>query len=80
MDRTNSDVRQGRDMRRRRLTRSKDGIVAGVCGGIAEYMDFEPSVVRVGYAALSVFSAAFPGLLLYIIMWFIIPKSDNIYE
>ncbi len=63
-------------MKRRRLTRSRDGIVAGVCGGIAEYLDFDPSVIRVAYAALSVFSAGFPGLLLYLIMWFVIPKSD----
>lgn len=45
---------------KRRLTRStKDAIFAGVCGGIAEYMELDSTAIRVLYAALTVFSAAF---------------------
>lgn len=63
---------------KRRLTRSpKNAIFAGVCGGIAEYMELDPTAVRVLYAALTVFSAAFPGVLLYIILWAIMPKAND---
>jgi phage shock protein C len=56
-----------------RLTRSDDRILAGVCGGIASYLNLDPTHVRIGYAILSVLSAAFPGLLLYVILWLIMP-------
>ena len=63
---------------KRRLIRStKDAIFAGVCGGIAEYMELDSTAIRVLDAALTVFSAAFPGVLLYIILWAIMPKADN---
>ena len=48
-------------------------MIAGVCGGIARYFGIDPTLVRVGYVVLSVFSAAFPGLLLYIILAIIMP-------
>ena len=52
----------------KKLTRSTNKMVAGVCAGIAEYFDLDPTLVRVVYAALSIFSAGFPGVILYIIM------------
>ncbi len=60
----------------KKLTRSTNKMVAGVCAGIAEYFDLDPTLVRVVYAALSLFSAGFPGLLLYIILLIIMPQSD----
>ena len=48
--------------------------VAGVCGGLAEWLGWDPTLVRVLYVAVSFFSAAFPGLLAYIVMWAIIPE------
>ena len=61
----------------KKLTRSPNKMLAGVCSGIAEYFNLDPTIVRVAYACLSVFSAGFPGLLLYIIMWIVIPlKTD----
>ncbi|MCF0203444.1 MAG: PspC domain-containing protein [Bacteroidaceae bacterium] len=61
----------------KRLKRSVyDKKLAGVCGGIAEYFDIDPTLVRVGYLCLSFFSAAFPGLILYIILAIVMP-SDN---
>ena len=57
-----------------RLTRSShDRMIAGVCGGIAEYFDIDPTLVRVGYVLISIFSAGFPGLLVYIILAFVMP-------
>ncbi len=64
-------------MAQKKLTRSTNRILAGVCGGIAEYFNIDPTLVRILYAALSFFSAAFPGLILYIIMLLIMPEKDN---
>jgi phage shock protein C len=61
----------------KRLTRSAtDKMLCGVCGGIAEYLDVDPTVIRVAYVALSLFSAAFPGLILYIVLALIIPQKS----
>jgi phage shock protein C len=50
--------------------------IAGVCGGLAEYFGIDPVLVRVGWVLLSIFSAAFPGLLVYLIMWILVPERD----
>ena len=50
--------------------------IAGVCGGLGEYFDIDPTVVRVVYVLVSVFSVAFPGLLIYIILWILIPERE----
>lgn len=60
----------------KRLTKSNTNkMLSGVLGGIGEYFGIDPTLVRVGYAALTVFSAGFPGLLLYIVLVLIIPKQ-----
>ena len=64
-------------MANKKLTRSANKMLAGVCGGIAEYFEIDPTLVRVCYAALSFFSAAFPGLILYIILMLIMPEKDK---
>jgi phage shock protein C len=62
----------------RRLTRSiKNKRIAGVCGGIAEYLGVDPTVVRVLYVIVSLLSAAFPGLIAYIILIFLMPRADK---
>jgi phage shock protein C len=62
----------------RKLMRSRTHkIIAGVCGGIAEYLDVDPTVVRIVYVAASIFSALFPGLLAYIILAFLMPMPDR---
>ncbi len=58
--------------------RSTNKIVAGVCGGLAEYFNLDPTLIRVIYAALTLFTAGFPGVLLYIIMMLVMPQSDGI--
>jgi len=64
-------------MEPKKLTRSSNKVLAGVCGGLAEYFGVDPTLVRVIYAALSVLSAAFPGLLLYIIMLILMPQPEG---
>lgn len=58
-----------------RLRRSSDKMIAGVCAGIADYLGWETSIVRIAYVLLSIFSAGFPGLLIYIILWFVMPDE-----
>ena len=65
-------------MEAKKLTRSANKVLAGVCGGIAEYFEIDPTLVRVAYAALSIFSAGFPGVLLYIIMLILMPQPEDI--
>jgi phage shock protein C len=58
----------------RKLTRSRQHkMIAGVCGGIAEYFELDPTVVRVAYVLISIVSVAFPGILAYIILMFVMP-------
>lgn len=50
--------------------------VAGVCGGLGEYFGIDPTAVRVAYVLISIFSAAFPGILIYLLLWFLIPERE----
>lgn len=62
----------------RRLTRSSQHkMIAGVCGGLAEYFQLDPTVVRVAYVLISIVSVAFPGILAYIILMFVMPPPDQ---
>ena len=61
----------------KKLRRSKDRMIAGVCGGIAEYVDWPVDRVRLVYVLLSVFSAAFPGILVYILLWIAMPEAEE---
>ncbi len=57
------------------LQRSSDGkMIAGVCGGLAEWLGWDPTLVRVLFVAISIFSAAFPGILIYVILWILMPE------
>ena len=58
----------------KRLTLSNDKKLGGVCGGIAEYFDIDPTLVRIGSAALTLFTA-FCGIILYPILWIIMPEK-----
>jgi phage shock protein PspC (stress-responsive transcriptional regulator) len=61
-----------------RLERSPNGLIAGVCAGIAEFLGWSPAVVRIGYVLVSVLSAAFPGILVYIVLWFVMPRRSPV--
>jgi phage shock protein C len=58
----------------RRLVR-KNAILGGVCGGIADSFGWNPTVVRVLYVVVSTLSVAIPGILIYIVLWVLIPKD-----
>lgn len=65
-----------KNMAEKKLKRSANKMLAGVCGGLAEYWNLDPTLVRVVFAALTIFSAAFPGVLLYIIMALVMPQAE----
>ena len=50
-------------------------MIAGVCGGIAENLGWDPTLVRILYVAVSVISAAFPGIVVYIVLWIVMPEA-----
>ncbi|HEX9733806.1 MAG TPA: PspC domain-containing protein [Thermoanaerobaculia bacterium] len=57
------------------LTRSKTNrVLAGVCGGIAEWLGWDPTMVRILYVVLSILSVAFPGIIVYVILWIAMPE------
>ncbi len=58
----------------RRSRRNK--MIAGVCGGLAEWLGWDPTLVRVLYVAVSIFSAAFPGIFAYVVLWIVMPQGD----
>jgi phage shock protein C len=63
----------------RPLHRSEsERMIAGVCGGLARWLGWSPTVVRVAYVLLSVCSAAFPGILVYLILWIVMPLEKEI--
>lgn len=58
----------------KRLYRSRsDRMIAGVAGGLAQYLNVDPTLVRLGFVVLSL--AGGPGLLLYIVMWIVVPEE-----
>ena len=60
------------------LARSRrNRMLAGVCGGIADWLGWDPTLVRVLYILVSVLSAAFPGMLVYVILWLVMPETDR---
>jgi len=53
-------------------------VIAGVCGGIADWLGWDPTVVRIAYVILSIASVGFPGTIAYIILWIVMPKEPGI--
>ncbi len=61
-----------------KLHRSRSNrLIAGVCGGLAEWLGWDATLVRVLYVLVSVLSAAFPGILAYIILWILMPQASR---
>lgn len=64
-----------------RLTRSADHrMIAGVCGGIADRYGWSPTVVRTLFVLVSVLSAAFPGVLVYAVLWALLPDERRVHR
>jgi phage shock protein PspC (stress-responsive transcriptional regulator) len=51
-------------------------LIAGVCGGLADWLGWDPSLVRLLYVIVSIASAAFPGILAYVILWLLMPNAE----
>ncbi len=65
-------------MHGRPLTRSRqNALLAGVCAGLAQHFGWDPTLVRIGYVILSLCSAAFPGLLVYLVLWLVMPCPND---
>jgi phage shock protein C len=60
-----------------RLTRSRNQMIAGVCAGIAEYFGWEVTLFRVVYLLGSIVSVAFPGILVYVVLWIVMPGPEE---
>jgi phage shock protein C len=57
--------------------RSSNKMIAGVCGGIGEYFGWPADRVRIAYVILSILSAAFPGILVYLLLWLVMPGPSG---
>jgi len=53
-------------------------MLGGVCAGIADWLGWSPTLVRVLYVLLSIVSAGFPGILIYIILWIVMPVEEGV--
>ena len=60
------------------LMRVRQGaLIGGVCGGLAKWLGLDPTLVRFLYAALTLLSAAFPGIIIYILLWILMPREPD---
>ncbi len=62
-------------MSTKRLMRSRDNVlVAGICAGMAEYFDQDPTIWRLGFVFFLLITGLMPGLLMYLIAWILLPQ------
>jgi len=64
-------------MKKRLCKSNTNRVISGVCGGIAEYFNIDPTIIRIAWALLTFFSAGFPGIILYVICAVVMPSSVN---
>jgi phage shock protein C len=57
------------------LRSRRNRLIAGVCGGLATWLGWDPTLVRVLYVLVSIVSVAFPGILVYVILWIVMPEE-----
>ena len=58
-----------------RLVRTQDRMIAGVVGGFSRYLGIDPTLGRIIFVLVSILSAAFPGILVYLICWLVMPEE-----
>ena len=61
----------------KKLRRSSNKMIAGVCGGIADWLGWDVTVVRVLYVILTIISFGFGGIIAYIILWIVMPRPES---
>jgi len=54
----------------------RNKLIGGVCGGMAEHFGWSVTATRVVYVFASILSAAFPGILVYLVLWLVLPLED----
>ena len=64
-------------MTTRTFKRSNNRMIAGVCAGIAEYFGWSTNATRFAYVLLSILSVAFPGIIVYLVLWLVIPERAS---
>lgn len=64
-------------MGKKQLTLSNNSVIGGVCGGLAEYFEWDPTLVRIIFILLAVFGVGSP-ILIYLVMWLIIPEKKTV--
>ncbi len=50
-------------------------LLGGVCGGIAQWLGWDPTAVRILYVVVSIVSVAFPGIIVYLVLWILMPQE-----
>lgn len=61
----------------RKLRRASNKMIAGVCAGIAEWLGWDVTVVRVLYVILTIISFGFGGIIAYIVLWIVMPRPES---
>jgi phage shock protein C len=56
---------------------SKQKMIAGICGGLAEYFDMDVNIMRLLFVAISLLSVLFPMVIFYIVAWIIVPEKEK---
>lgn len=59
------------------LRSRKEALIGGVCAGIAHHFGWSVTGTRVAYVLLSICSAGFPGILVYLVLWLVLPQADD---
>jgi phage shock protein PspC (stress-responsive transcriptional regulator) len=63
-------------MSKQKLMRSsKEKMFAGVLGGVADYLGWDVTILRIVYALVTIFSSIFPGIILYVVLWILMPEK-----
>lgn len=64
---------------RTRIYRSRvNRSIAGVCGGLGEYLGVDPTIIRIFFVIVDVFTGIFPMVVIYFALWFLIPDEDDL--
>lgn len=59
----------------KKLTKSSNKILCGICGGLAEYFNLDPTIMRIIYVLISILLGGLGGLIIYLILYLIMPKN-----
>lgn len=64
-------------VRRKRLKKSKDKIIAGVIGGIADHFNTDPTLLRIAWLVIIAFTGFIPGIIAYFVAYLIMPSAKK---